>query len=127
MRETISSGTIDSPSWDLVRIAKLAARIYAPLGTRMTLGDYVRSIRSFLDALKPPESQNEHNENENEVATTSKNDITEQAKLRHDLKVRRRRIPFKIIAKFLDRYIKTNSPDGVSRTTGYDGHCPAIQ
>ncbi|THU95394.1 hypothetical protein K435DRAFT_666471 [Dendrothele bispora CBS 962.96] len=48
----ISSGTIDSPSWDLVRISKLAARIYAPLGTRMSLGDHVRAVRSFLEAFK---------------------------------------------------------------------------
>ncbi|KAK7472659.1 hypothetical protein VKT23_000772 [Stygiomarasmius scandens] len=50
--QKISSGTIDSPSWDLVRISKLAARIYAPLGTRMTLGDHVRVVRTFLEAFK---------------------------------------------------------------------------
>jgi glycerol-3-phosphate O-acyltransferase/dihydroxyacetone phosphate acyltransferase len=52
MHQQISCGTIDSPSWDLVRIAKLAARIYAPLGTRMSLGDHVRVVRTFLEALK---------------------------------------------------------------------------
>ncbi|KAF5370861.1 hypothetical protein D9758_001884 [Tetrapyrgos nigripes] len=55
--QQISSGTIDSPSWDLVRISKLAARIYAPLGTRMTLGDHVRVVRAFLEALKISDSQ----------------------------------------------------------------------
>ena len=43
---------MDSPSWNLVRIAKLAARVYAPLGTRMSLGDYVRVERAFLEAFK---------------------------------------------------------------------------
>ncbi|KAI0779563.1 hypothetical protein C8Q74DRAFT_1259696 [Fomes fomentarius] len=56
MHEQISSGTLDAPSWRLIRIAKLAARIYAPLGTTMTLGDYVRVVRTFLEAFKLAES-----------------------------------------------------------------------
>jgi glycerol-3-phosphate O-acyltransferase/dihydroxyacetone phosphate acyltransferase len=52
MQEVISSGTTDAPSWDLVRCAKLAARMYAPLGTEMSLGDYVRVVRTFLQAFK---------------------------------------------------------------------------
>ena len=52
MQQVISSGTIDSPTWDLVRTAKLAARIYAPLGTYMSLGDHVRAMRAFLEAFK---------------------------------------------------------------------------
>ncbi|KAL4078410.1 hypothetical protein V8B97DRAFT_1937206 [Scleroderma yunnanense] len=55
MQEQISSGTIDSPSWELVRSAKLASRMYAPLGTRMSLGDYVRLTRTFVEAFKAPE------------------------------------------------------------------------
>lgn len=52
MHRQISLGTLDAPSWDLIRVAKLAARIYAPLGTSMSLGDYVRVVRTFLDAFK---------------------------------------------------------------------------
>ncbi|KAF9051112.1 hypothetical protein BDZ89DRAFT_1056984 [Hymenopellis radicata] len=52
MHRQISSGTFDSPSWSLIRISKLAARIYSPLGTRMTLGDHVRVARAFLEAFK---------------------------------------------------------------------------
>jgi glycerol-3-phosphate O-acyltransferase/dihydroxyacetone phosphate acyltransferase len=55
MQKIISAGTLDSPTWDLIRTAKLAARMYAPLGTFMTLGDYVRLIRQFLDAFKNAE------------------------------------------------------------------------
>lgn len=55
MQKIISAGTLDSPTWDLIRSAKLAARMYAPLGTLMTLGDYVRLIRQFLDAFKNAE------------------------------------------------------------------------
>ncbi|KAH8828258.1 hypothetical protein DL96DRAFT_1463865 [Flagelloscypha sp. PMI_526] len=51
MHEIISSGTFDSPSWDPIRVSKLAARIYVPLGTLMTLGDYVRVTRTFLRAF----------------------------------------------------------------------------
>lgn len=63
IHDKISSGTFDSPSWDLIRTAKLAARMYAPLGTMMTLGDHVRLIRIFIEAFKslqePPSSEDE--------------------------------------------------------------------
>lgn len=52
LHQRISSGTLDSPSWELIRAAKLAARIYAPLGTSMSLGDYIRVVRTFLEAFK---------------------------------------------------------------------------
>ena len=52
VHQQISSGTIDAPSWDIIRCAKLATRMYAPLGTRMALGDYVRLCRAFVEAFK---------------------------------------------------------------------------
>jgi glycerol-3-phosphate O-acyltransferase/dihydroxyacetone phosphate acyltransferase len=52
IHDKISSGTFDSPSWDFIRTAKLAARMYAPLGTFMSLGDHVRLSRTFLEAFK---------------------------------------------------------------------------
>ncbi|KAI6134515.1 hypothetical protein EDD17DRAFT_1774687 [Pisolithus thermaeus] len=63
MQELISSGTVDAPSWDLVRSAKLASRMYAPLGTRMSLGDHVRLTRTFAEALKASEHPHEHDTN----------------------------------------------------------------
>jgi glycerol-3-phosphate O-acyltransferase / dihydroxyacetone phosphate acyltransferase len=51
MQSQISSGTIYAPNWQTVRVAKLAARMYAPLGTRMTLGDHVRVTRLFADTF----------------------------------------------------------------------------
>lgn len=57
MQRQISSGTFDSPSWDIVRCAKLAARIYAPLGTHMALGEYVRVCRAFVEAFKWAEAE----------------------------------------------------------------------
>lgn len=51
MQSQISSGTIYAPNWNTVRVAKLAARMYAPLGTRMTLGDHVRVTRVFADTF----------------------------------------------------------------------------
>ncbi|KAH9931180.1 uncharacterized protein BXZ73DRAFT_47432 [Epithele typhae] len=56
MHHQISSGTLDAPSWRLIRNAKLAARLYAPLGTTMSLGDYVRVVRTFLEAFKVAEA-----------------------------------------------------------------------
>ncbi|EPQ57013.1 hypothetical protein GLOTRDRAFT_120391 [Gloeophyllum trabeum ATCC 11539] len=90
MHQQISAGTLDSPSWDLVRTSKLAARMYAPLGTRMSLGDYVRVVRTFLDAFKltVPGTNGEGNttasgsEGEGEM----REEIRELVKLRQDLK-----------------------------------------
>ncbi|KAG5339407.1 hypothetical protein C0989_004390 [Termitomyces sp. Mn162] len=87
MHDIISSGTIDSPTWDLVRTAKTAARIYAPLGTFMSLGDHVRVIRNFIDALRPTEMHGSANltisdeDDEHEVLV-----LNELKRLRNDLK-----------------------------------------
>jgi glycerol-3-phosphate O-acyltransferase/dihydroxyacetone phosphate acyltransferase len=51
MQTQISAGTIDAPSWATVRVSKLAARIYAPLGTQMALSDFVRVWRVFADTF----------------------------------------------------------------------------
>jgi glycerol-3-phosphate O-acyltransferase/dihydroxyacetone phosphate acyltransferase len=59
LHEKISSGTYDAPSWDYIRTAKLAARMYAPLGTMMSLGDHVRISRSFLEVFKSAQGANE--------------------------------------------------------------------
>lgn len=52
MQERLASGLLDAPSWDIIRSAKLAARMYAPLGTKMLLGDYVRLCKAFTDGFK---------------------------------------------------------------------------
>jgi glycerol-3-phosphate O-acyltransferase/dihydroxyacetone phosphate acyltransferase len=77
LHEKIGSGTFDAPSWDYIRTAKLAARIYAPLGTMMSLGDYVRISRSFLEAFKAPDDYIENDA-----------DIQELQRLQADLKVK---------------------------------------
>ncbi|KAF8895688.1 hypothetical protein CPB84DRAFT_1782206 [Gymnopilus junonius] len=77
LHDKISSGTFDSPSWDLIRSAKLAARMYAPLGTMMTLGDYVRLARTFLEVFKTPQDY---------LPETNHPEIEELEKLKDDLK-----------------------------------------
>lgn len=57
IQSQISSGTVDAPSWDLIRSSKLATSIYAPLGTNMSLGDYVRVCRRFVEAFKWAEAE----------------------------------------------------------------------
>src|SRR6266404_2519163 len=52
MHRQIATGTFDAPSWGLLRAAKMATPIYAPLGTTMSLGDYVRVTRTFLEVFK---------------------------------------------------------------------------
>lgn len=51
VRQQISQGTVDAPSWDILRSAKCAASIYAPLGTVMSLGDYVRLVKAYIDVF----------------------------------------------------------------------------
>jgi len=51
IRRQISQGTVDAPSWEILRSAKCAANIYAPLGTRMSLGDYVRLTKAYIDVF----------------------------------------------------------------------------
>ncbi|KAF8973156.1 hypothetical protein BDZ97DRAFT_1779746 [Flammula alnicola] len=77
IHDKISSGTLDSPSWDLIRTAKLAARMYAPLGTMMSLGDHVRIIRTFFEAFKIPRDY---------VPVGQEADVQELDQLQHDLK-----------------------------------------
>lgn len=85
MQEQISSGTLDAPSWDLIRSAKLASRMYAPLGTRMSLGDYIRLTRTFVEAFKASERPL------GDGTTDSRDEYTtedfEIQRLRRDLKV----------------------------------------
>jgi glycerol-3-phosphate O-acyltransferase/dihydroxyacetone phosphate acyltransferase len=87
MQEQISSRTIDAPSWDVVRSAKMATRIYAPLGTHMSLGDYVRVTRTFVEAFKTSDdTQTSKRSAEDQSFDFTKEDA-EFIQLRHDLKV----------------------------------------
>lgn len=83
MHQLISSGTFDSPSWELIRTSKLAARIYAPLGTQMSLGDHVRLSCTFLEAFKEIKRSRD---SEHEKELTSEN-FAERELLCQDLKV----------------------------------------
>ena len=72
-------------------MAKLAARIYAPLGTQMSLGDYVRVVRTFLEAFKLAELARNGDvlrgrDNEPESGSDS-SVVTRVMKLEEDLKV----------------------------------------
>ena len=57
---SISSGTLNASSWKVLRAAKLAANIYAPLGTRITLGSYVRLVKRFVEAFEVNPEETEH-------------------------------------------------------------------
>lgn len=82
MHQQISLGTLDAPSWRLIRNAKLAARIYAPLGTQMCLGDYIRIVRTFLEAFKIAETPRLENSSDGEASLS---DSTAEA-LDHKIK-----------------------------------------
>ncbi|KZT72212.1 hypothetical protein DAEQUDRAFT_763318 [Daedalea quercina L-15889] len=86
MHQQISLGTLDAPSWRMIRNAKLAARVYAPLGTIMSLGDYVRVVRTFLEAFKLAERPHFENQSGSEGEAVNK-EIRERAQ-REDEKIR---------------------------------------
>lgn len=62
--------------------------MYAPLGTSMTLGDYVRLSIAFLDIFKAADAHT--NTQPNVVTTADQPDfsVSEVSQLRNDLKVR---------------------------------------
>ncbi|KXN91075.1 hypothetical protein AN958_03142 [Leucoagaricus sp. SymC.cos] len=86
LHQKISSGTWNAPSWDLIRTAKLAARIYAPLGTTMTLGDHVRLSIAFQDIFKTADVHT--NDDSGFLTAADQHDlpVTEVNQLRRDLK-----------------------------------------
>lgn len=90
MHQQISSGTLDAPSWKLIRNAKLAARIYVPLGTSMDLGDYVRVVRTFLEAFKLAEAACAEKQTDEEVPGSPETATAEDQEivaLSEDLKI----------------------------------------
>jgi glycerol-3-phosphate O-acyltransferase / dihydroxyacetone phosphate acyltransferase len=71
MQTQISAGTIDAPSWDTVRVSKLATRMYAPLGTQMALSDFVRVWRVFADAFSGNKGMRQWKESQEPAAWSS--------------------------------------------------------
>ena len=91
IHQQLSAGTLDSPSWKLIRTAKLATRIYAPLGTEMSLGDYVRVVRTFIEAFKLAEAAANTNGVFSDGEGPGEEGLREDAKLRQlgaDLQVK---------------------------------------
>jgi hypothetical protein len=52
MEEMVRSSTLDSPDWQTLRIAHTARKLYAgELGTRISLSEYVKLTKKFIDLL----------------------------------------------------------------------------
>jgi glycerol-3-phosphate O-acyltransferase/dihydroxyacetone phosphate acyltransferase len=47
----IKAGILDAPSWAVLRAAHTARRLYAPLGTKLALGEHVRLTQRFVEGL----------------------------------------------------------------------------
>ncbi|GAA5884001.1 hypothetical protein JCM6882_002097 [Rhodosporidiobolus microsporus] len=69
---SLRSGILDAPSWAHLRLANTARRLYAPLGTRLTLGDHVRLTQRFVDALVGKVAVKKWGEGEGEGAQEEK-------------------------------------------------------
>lgn len=87
IRQQISRGTVDAPSWGILRSAKCAANIYAPLGTRMSLGDYVRLVKAYIDVFALAHAPAHQGENEGMGGSTLREEDEEIMRLCADLKV----------------------------------------
>ena len=140
MQHQIAQGTLSAPSWRLIRNAKLAAHIYAPLGTEMALGDYVRVVRTFLEAFKVAEEEKNRaarvgtgngstsaSEGEVEGIVAAREVDEKIVCLSADLKVRS--IPFSAVYNVLMglvySLIKITFPPMESKTTAFAVHSPA--
>jgi hypothetical protein len=115
MHQEISSRTIDAPSWEIVRTAKLASRIYVPLGTKMSLGDYVRVTRVFVKAFKDFDSMRDKSSHEGEKVEYTEEDV-KLLQLRRDLQVMSLLRGLNGSSSLFDRSIKINFPAGGSKT-----------
>ena len=117
MHQQISSGTLDAPSWRLIRIAKLAASMYAPLGTTMSLGDYVRVVRTFLDAFKIAEAPRTETSSDGEAPPPEQvaREDMKIVQLGRDLKVCRHTInyPTRYVDSMLQEYQEQLSRWGI--------------
>lgn len=95
MHRQIATGTFDAPSWGLIRAAKMATPIYAPMGTAMSLGDYVRVTRTFLDVFKAGHLLSDPSTSSTGSADSEANAPLEDeavVKLKKDLQVSRRHL-----------------------------------
>jgi hypothetical protein len=120
MHRQIATGTFDAPSWNLIRAAKMATSIYAPLGTTMSLGDYVRVTRTFLDLFKtahlPDQAQSTDLAGQEDSDQLKDKDIV---KLKEDLQVSPRlTVPnTKFLLTMAARHISPNYISCGSKTT----------
>ena len=87
MRREISQGTMDAPSWEVLRSAKCAANIYAPLGTRMSLGDYVRLVKAYIDVFGLAHAPAPQGEDEGKYGLNPQEEDERIRRLCTDLKV----------------------------------------
>ncbi|GAA6025795.1 hypothetical protein JCM11491_003228 [Sporobolomyces phaffii] len=76
---SIRSGILDAPSWSHLRAANTARRLYAPLGTQLTLGDHVRLTQRFVDALAGKRAEKKWDELEDDASSSSSSSSSSQA------------------------------------------------
>lgn len=55
LQHDLHSITINCPDWETTQVAMTAARLNRPLGTRISLRDYLLHLRGWVALLQPPE------------------------------------------------------------------------
>ena len=57
LEESLHAKTINCPDWETTKVAMTAARLHRPLGTKISLGEYIMHLRGWVEILKPLESE----------------------------------------------------------------------
>ena len=52
LNAALESVTINAPDWETTRLAMTASRLHHPVGTEMALGQYLTSVRGWVEVLK---------------------------------------------------------------------------
>jgi glycerol-3-phosphate O-acyltransferase/dihydroxyacetone phosphate acyltransferase len=52
VNEAMLGHTINAPTWDIIRLAMTACRLFRPIGTELCLGEYAMALRGWVEVLK---------------------------------------------------------------------------
>ena len=52
LNDALESVTINAPDWETTRLAMTASRLHRPVGTDLTLGQYLTGVRGWVEVLK---------------------------------------------------------------------------
>jgi glycerol-3-phosphate O-acyltransferase/dihydroxyacetone phosphate acyltransferase len=82
MEEIVRSNTLDSPDWQTLRIAHTARKLYAgELGTRISLSDYVKLTKKFIDLLSKVKTVEDDDNSESSSNNSNGNNLLDKKQI----------------------------------------------